>query len=118
MISIATPVRSRIASTTAAPFRAARSPAVPTATMARTPAAVASATMAEIASDALVCASGVMSPPSVRPSPRRVISARSVSVRQPSDARSAMRNLTEFVPTSITANRSGRPSMMAASPCV
>ena len=53
-------------------------------------------------------ASAAMSPRRSSPSPRRVISARSVSVRQPSGARSATWNFTEFVPTSITANRSGR----------
>jgi hypothetical protein len=63
MTSIATPVRPRIPSTTAAPFLAARRPAVPTATIARTPAAVASSTIAAIASEVLAWASGEMSRP-------------------------------------------------------
>ena len=102
---------------TAVPLLAARRPAVPTATIARTPAAVASSTIAAIAS---ASALGV----------RRDVAALGEAFaeagdlgtvgqrRKPPGARSAMRNFTEFVPTSITANRSGRPSMMPAGPRV
>ena len=49
-------------------------------------------------------AAGWTAPCSLTPSPRRVTSARSTTVRQPPPAsRSPMWNLTEFVPRSITA---------------
>jgi hypothetical protein len=54
--------------------------------------------------DGAVARAVEIAPPSARPSPRRVISARSTSVRQPPSAvASATMNLIELVPASITA---------------
>ena len=60
--------------------------------------------MAAIASTVRSIAAGAMSPVSAMPSPSRVTSARSTSVaHEPSARRSPMWNLTELVPTSMTA---------------
>ena len=62
-------------------------------------------------------ASVVIAPPSFRPSPSRVSSARSVTVfHVPSAPASAMWNFTELVPTSSTAYRGGVPDSVAARP--
>ena len=64
----------------------------------------ASSTMAQIAETVRSMASLPISPVFSRPSPRRVISARSTIVSQvPSSRRSLMLNLTELVPMSMTA---------------
>ena len=62
--------------------------------------------MPAMASTVRAIGSAPSSPLSSRPSPSRVTSARSTTVRHaPSAARSPTWNLTEFVPTSMTANR-------------
>ena len=99
-----TPHRAWTVSTNSARFVAARSAAVPTAAISPTPSFFASSTMPAIASIVRAIGSGWSAPVSSRPSPRRVISALSTTVCQaPSASRSPMWNLTEFVPTSMTA---------------
>ena len=91
-------------SSTSAEFLAIRRPAVPTAAMAMQPASCASSTMPLMAAAVRSAASVVMAPPSFRPSPSRVSSARSVTAfHVPSAPASAMWNFTELVPTSSTA---------------
>ena len=102
--SISTPVRSRTASISSELFEAVRMPAVPTAAIPSTPFCCASSTIPAIASAVRRIGSGSRRPLSSSPSPSRVTSARSTTVRhEPSAARSPMWNFTEFVPTSITA---------------
>ena len=62
--------------------------------------------------------SAPISPVASRPSPSRVTTARSTTVRQapPSGSSSATWNLVEFVPASMTAYRSGTPSTSSRSP--
>ena len=81
MTSICTPVRARMAATTSAPFVAILRPAVPTAAIARTPLRLASSTMPEIAATVRSSAASPITPVSASPSPRRVTSARSATVR-------------------------------------
>ena len=63
------------------PFDAMRSPAVPTAAIARTPFRFASSTMPSIAATVRSSAASTIAPCGTSPSPRRVISARSTTVR-------------------------------------
>ena len=100
-----TPQRSRTRAMNASLLSALRIPMVPTATSCRGVVTCASSTMPLIASAVRSIAAGAMSPVSAMPSPRRVTSARSTRVLQePSSCRSPMWNLTELVPTSMTAN--------------
>ena len=106
MISIRTPQRASTAPTSSAPFAAARSQAVPTAAISAAPARLASSAMPAIASIVRLIGSGSRVAAASRPSPRRVTSARSATVfHVPSARRSPTWSLTEFVPTSIAANR-------------
>ena len=83
---------------------ASRSPAVPTATIDSTSLRAASSAMASIACAVRWIASSPSRPVLSRSWPSRVTSARSTIGRHPpSAARSPMWNLTEFVPTSMTA---------------
>ena len=77
-----TPQRARTASTKSALLGAIRNPAVPTAAIAATPFCLASSAMAAIASIVRSIGSGLSRPVSWRPSPSRVTSARSTTVRQ------------------------------------
>ena len=111
------PVLARIAAMTSSRLRAIRNPAVPTAAIACTPWLLASSTMAAIAATVRFNGSAAITPWSPRPSPSRVSSARSTMARQlPSRSRSPTWNLTELVPTSMTAKRAGPASVRAARP--
>ena len=116
--STRTCARSWISSSTAAEFEAMRSPAVPTAAIASAPSAVASSTIALIASAVRAAASGAIAPRPLEP----LAEARDVgtvadhaSTSRPSP-RSPTWNLTEFVPTSITAYRRRPPPSSHAMP--
>ena len=80
--------------------------AVPTAAISATPCRRASSTIPAIASTVRAIGSGFRLPSSSSPSPRRATSARStIVVHSASAERSPTWNFTEFVPTSIVANR-------------
>ncbi len=85
--------------------------------LARRPVRSASSAMSAIASTVRRIGSGWIGPPRWSPSPSRVTSARSTTVRQsPSASRSPTWNFTELVPTSITAYRRTPKPTSAASP--
>ena len=101
---MATPQRSRTRVMKCSLFPAVRIPMVPTATRDDAWCRFASSAMPAMASTVRSIAAGAMSPVSAMPSPSRVTSPRSTMVRhEPSGRRSEMLNLTELVPTSMTA---------------
>ena len=115
MISTSIPVRSRTASTNALLFRAMRKPAVPTDAVVTTASRAASSAMSAIASTVRAMGSSFSSPLRSSPSPSRVTSARSTTVRHsPSSRRSPITNLTELVPTSTTAKRPSAEELLQA----
>ena len=112
-----TPQRSCTASTSSRGLLAIRMPAVAAAAISAAPARRASPTIPTIASAVRRTGSGWSAPDSRSPSPSLVTSARSTIVRQTSPARrSPTCSLTELVPMSITAKRTGSKPTRVFSP--